>query len=125
MGVADPRDETRTVATALLHNQALSTSGDSESLTTHTGERICHIFDPRTGQPFTRLGSVSVLSTDATTGEAFATAFFVNGEAWTENYCHKNPTLEALFVEPQPETATPRLAWCGTHTSHFHLVQEN
>lgn len=125
VGIADPCDETRTVASVTLRDQALSTSGSAESLVTVEGEIVSHIFDPRTGLPVTRRGSVSVLSSDATRGEAFATAFFVQGEAWTERFCQANSSIQALFVEPLTETAPPRITGFGASTSLFHLVKEN
>lgn len=121
VGIADPLDETRSVAQVVLRDVALSTSGSAESLQSTDGDPVSHIFDPRTGLPVSRRGSVSVLSPDATTGEAFATAFFVQGEAWTAQFCQANPHIEALFVEPQPETVLPTLTGYGATARRFVL----
>lgn len=86
--------------TVQLRDATLSTSGGAEQFVMVNGIRFGHLFDPRTGQPVERNGSVTVCAPDATDGDALATAFFVQGEDWTRAYCATHPEIQAWFVEP-------------------------
>jgi thiamine biosynthesis lipoprotein len=62
VGIRDPRDSSRMLASLLLHTGALATSGDYERYFEIDGRRYCHILHPRTGMPVTNWRSVSVLA---------------------------------------------------------------
>lgn len=63
----------------LLHNAAISTSGDAEQHVEIGGVRYSHIVDPRTGQALTGRRSATVIAPDCTTSDALATAVCVLG----------------------------------------------
>lgn len=119
LGIADPQDSEIAVTQALLRDNALTTSGSMESVVTYTGRRICHLFDPRTGEPIVFQGAVSVITPTALEGDALTTGFYVNGEAWTEKYCRRHPDIQVLWIETNEERGAPRWARFGTTQSRF------
>jgi thiamine biosynthesis lipoprotein len=68
-----------TIKTLLLHNAAISTSGDTEQFVEINGIRYSHIVDPKTGLGLTERIQVSVIAPDATTTDALDTAVSVLG----------------------------------------------
>lgn len=78
LAIRDPRGE-GILETMELDSGALATSGDYESWFSYGGRRYCHILDPRTGYPETGIASVTVLSREASVGDALATAIAVGG----------------------------------------------
>ena len=79
IGVAHPRDRTRTVVTLRLADASASTSGNSERGHVVTGRRIGHLLDPRTGEPAPDFGSVTVVAPSGLVADILSTAFFVLG----------------------------------------------
>ncbi len=63
----------------LLHNCAVSTSGDDYQFQEQKGVRSSHILDPRTGTPLTGARTVTVVATTAMEADALATAANVLG----------------------------------------------
>jgi len=61
----------------LLHNCAVSTSGDTEQFVEIGGRRYSHIIDPKTGLGLTSRSTVTVLARDGTTADSLATALSV------------------------------------------------
>lgn len=68
-----------TIKTLLLHNAAISTSGDTEQFVEINGTRYSHIVDPKTGLGLTERIQVSVIAPNATTTDALDTAVSVMG----------------------------------------------
>jgi thiamine biosynthesis lipoprotein len=64
----------------LLHNAAVSTSGDAEQFVEIGGIRYSHIIDPRTGKALTGRRSVTVVAASGTHSDALATAVSVMGQ---------------------------------------------
>jgi len=60
-----------------ISDLSVSTSGGYERYYKINGKRYSHIIDPRTGYPVDNSKSVTVVSTDATIGDALSTAFSV------------------------------------------------
>ena len=77
IGIEDPRNTKRLVATVPVWNGAVATSG--------TAQRGAHILDPRTGLPADRLLQVTVLAPDLVWADIDATAAFVLGD-WAESW---------------------------------------
>lgn len=78
--IADPRADSETdrpLATVLLQDRAIATSGDYRRGFEIGGQHYSHIVDPRTGQPATQVISASVISHDPSEAGALATAFTV------------------------------------------------
>jgi len=61
----------------LLHNAAVSTSGDAEQFVEIGGIRYSHIIDPRTGKALTGRRSVTVVAASGIDSDALATALSV------------------------------------------------
>jgi len=75
VGIQDPRDSGRVVATVARTGGAVATSG--------TAARGAHLYDPRTGDPvLTGWLSVSVSGPSLETADVLATAAFVAGDEW-------------------------------------------
>jgi len=81
IAIERPDAQERTAHIVLpLSNLSLATSGDYRNFTLHEGKRISHEIDPATGYPIThRLASVTVITSDCTRADAYATAFMVMG----------------------------------------------
>ncbi|MCS6776326.1 MAG: FAD:protein FMN transferase [Chloroherpetonaceae bacterium] len=101
VGITHPLQEERLLAKVLLADAALSTSGTTEHFVTIGEKRISHIFDPRTGTPVPGFAQISVLSRDAAEGDALSTAFSVQGEEWTRQFCQRRPDLGVVLL-PDP-----------------------
>ena len=83
----------------MLRNAAISTSGDAEQFVVIDGVRYSHIVDPRTGQPLTRRGSVTVVAPDATTTDGLATAVAVLAHEKGLRLVDDSPPSAAMIVE--------------------------
>ncbi len=65
----------------VLHNAAVSTSGDSEQSLKISGVRYSHIIDPKTGLGLTSRLTVTVIARRGLDADPLATAISVLGEA--------------------------------------------
>lgn len=74
VGLADPQDAGRMLATTRIRNQALATSGGYGTAIDAEG-RFTHLFDPHTGRAQPLYRSVSVMAPSATMADALSTAF--------------------------------------------------
>ena len=63
--------------TILLHDAAVSTSGDSKQFVEVNGRRYSHVIDPSTGVALEGLASTTVIAKDAATTDALGTALSV------------------------------------------------
>lgn len=88
------------VAALILADQAISTSGDYQKFFfDDQGHRLCHIFDPRTGQPVQHnLGSVSVVAENCTLADSLSTTLFVLGAEAGLKLIESQTNAAALFV---------------------------
>jgi thiamine biosynthesis lipoprotein len=97
------------LARLFLRHGAVGTSGTGEQFVEVAGTRYGHLLDPRTGWPATAgLLSASVVTRDAATADALATAFFVGGSDLAERYCATHPDTLALLT-PDDGSARPRI----------------
>lgn len=71
VGIADPLDPTRVVATVPVRNGAVATSGSAE--------RGAHVIDPRTGSPARGVASMTVIADRLTDADLWATVGLVAG----------------------------------------------
>lgn len=60
IGIQDPRERDRVIATLPMANGGIATSGDYERYFEIDGLRYCHVLDPTTGMPVTHWRTVSV-----------------------------------------------------------------
>jgi FAD:protein FMN transferase len=103
VGIRNPLLPHERVATILLKDQAMASSGSNVQYFRHGGQRYGHILDPRTGWPAERLLSVTVLAPNAATADALSTAFFVAGVEKSRDYCDNHEGVGALLI-PRPES---------------------
>ncbi len=77
-----------------VSNKALVTSGSYRKFYELDGRRYSHIIDPRSGYPVAHnLLSATVMASDATTADAYATAFMVMGREETVRFLADHPEL--------------------------------
>ena len=94
------------IGTVKLINGSISTSGDYEKFFIHDGIRYHHIIDPSTGYPARGLRSVTVLSMNASEGDALSTALFVMGLDRGMSFIESKKDTEALFIDDKGEIFT-------------------
>ncbi len=73
IGIQDPRQKDKTIASIPLHAGALATSGDYERYFESDGKRYCHIIHPWTGYPVSFWQSVTVVAPLAVTAGSYST----------------------------------------------------
>jgi thiamine biosynthesis lipoprotein len=100
--VTDPQDTTRTLSTALLRDQALSTSGSGEQWFELGRRRYSHIIDPRTGHPVSGMVQVTLTAPTATDSDALSTAMFVLGPERAAELLREMSGTAALLVMDIP-----------------------
>jgi FAD:protein FMN transferase len=100
VGIRNPLFPDRRLATIVLQNCALSSSGSGVQHFRHAGRRYGHILDPRTGWPVEGMLSVTVLAPTAAEADALSTAFFVIGVENARRYCDNHQGIRALLIPP-------------------------
>ncbi len=98
VGILDPREPSRHIATVRLRDAALGTSGATIQYFEADGRRFGHILDPRTGWPADGGACVSVIAPTAAEADALSTAFFILGPNRTRDYCDRHPEVGAIVV---------------------------
>lgn len=98
--IRNPLFPERKLATLLLRDRGMSTSGSGVQYFRVGGRRFGHLLDPRTGWPVEGMLSVTVLAPTAAEADALSTAFFVLGVEKTREYCHNRKNVAALIIPP-------------------------
>ncbi len=101
IGIRNPLFTEARLATVLLKDRGMSTSGSNIQFFRHNGRRYGHILDPRSGMPAEALLSATVLAPTAEEAEALSTAFFVLGVEKSLHYCDNHPQVAAILI-PHP-----------------------
>ena len=101
LGIQDPLNQDKYIETVKLNNKALATSGNYRKfrLDSQTGERYVHTINPITG--FTsknNILSVSVISEDCITSDAWATALLSLDLERGRTIIDQKESLEALWI---------------------------
>lgn len=102
VGIGNPLFTRKRLATVLLTNQAMSTSGSNIQFFRHEGHRYGHILDPRNGWPVEGMLSVTVLAPSAAVADAVSTAFFVLGVEKARQCCENIGDIGVILV-PFPD----------------------
>jgi len=105
VGLGNPLFTRQRMATLLLHNQAMGTSGSNIQFFRHQGRRYGHILDPATGWPAEGVLSVTVLAPSAAVADALSTAFFAVGVQKAVDCCRRMPEI-AMILTPLPDRGT-------------------
>ena len=79
IAIQDPVRENSFNAIIEKSNTAIVTSGDYERFFIEDGIKYSHLFNPKTGYPFSDCKSVTILSDDTAFADAVATAVFTMG----------------------------------------------
>jgi len=80
VGIQDPEQSSKLIASLPLTDQSIVTSGDYERYFMEDGVRYHHIIDPETGYPVrNELRSVTIISDLAIDGDVLSTAVFILG----------------------------------------------
>jgi thiamine biosynthesis lipoprotein len=102
MGIGSPAGDDKLVATVLLRNAAISTSGDSQQFVDVGGARYSHIVDPHTGLGLTNRLQATAVARNATTTDGLDTTLCVLGEQRALKLIESLPDTAALLVKPGP-----------------------
>ena len=113
VGICNPLFPDRRLATLILRDQALGTSGSGVQFFRVGGRRYGHVLDPRTGWPVDHLLSVSVVADSAAEADALSTAFFVMGLEKTIQFCQDQTKVRALLIPPPRRGRTLEPVVCG------------
>jgi thiamine biosynthesis lipoprotein len=96
--VAHPSRRDEPAAWLHLRDRSASTSSQSERFVTADGRRLGHIVDPRTGEPVSPWGSVTVVSEDPTTADVLSTALLVLGPEAGLEWARPRRDVGVLFL---------------------------
>lgn len=95
----------------LLHDAAISTSGDTQQYVELNGKRYSHIVDPKTGLGLTDRSTVTVVASNGATADGLATAVSVLGPRRGLELVESTPGAAAMIVhltEKGEETLTSK-----------------
>jgi len=99
IGIKHPRQEGIIGTVVLRDGQSIATSGDYERYAMYKGKRYHHILNPKTGYPAqSDIISVSVIATNATICDGYATALFIMGSEQAIAFCKKNASLKLQCI---------------------------
>jgi len=98
--------------TLVLHDAAISTSGDSKQFVDINGKRYSHVVNPFTGVALEGLASTTVLARDATTTDALGTALSILPVADGIRLAESLPGV-AVYMVRQAETGWKRYSSRG------------
>ncbi len=103
IGIQDPRDRHRIMATIEASEISVATSGDYERYFERDGKRYHHLLNPYKGFPARRCRSVTILAEDALSADALATAVFVMGPKRGLGLIEAMEGVEGLIISPDGE----------------------
>ncbi len=90
--------------TLAIVNKSIATSGNYRNYFVSDGIKYAHTINPKTGYPTHHsLLSVSVIATDCTSADAYATAFMVMGLERTLTFLKSHPEIDAFLIFSQPD----------------------
>src|SRR5262245_7684887 len=100
IGIRDPRDRMPYFARLRITQQGVSTSGKYEQFVAADGRTYGHILDPRTGRPAEGLLSVTVVSANGLTSDAWDTGLFVLGLDAARRKALELDDIDVVLVAP-------------------------
>jgi FAD:protein FMN transferase len=107
IGILDPnstRDSLFFKAYVALQNRAFTTSGNYFNYKVVDGKKYSHTIDPVTGFPVQReILSATIFAKDATTADAWGTAFMVMGHEKAMEILKQQPELDAFLMYSTPD----------------------
>jgi thiamine biosynthesis lipoprotein len=109
VGVRHPLRPGRRLATVLLDDRALGTSGSGTQFFIDRGRRLGHILDPRTGVPAEGVLSATVVAPTAAEADSLSTALYVLGPAGLARVAPPGGSVGAILVVPGKAAGAVRL----------------
>ncbi len=97
LNIKNPKNERESVASVVLKDQSLSTSGNYEKFFLAEGKLYSHIMDPRTGFPSQGMLSTSVVAPRTIDSEAWTKPYYILGRQWAAK--HKKKDFRIFFCE--------------------------
>jgi thiamine biosynthesis lipoprotein len=98
--IKNPKDTSRSVASVMLKDESMSTSGNYEKFFHAEGRLYSHIMDPRTGYPSMGMLSTSVVAPRTIDSEAWTKPYYILGRQWAAK--HKKKDVRVFFCEDKP-----------------------
>ncbi|MBD3242350.1 MAG: hypothetical protein GF331_17290 [Chitinivibrionales bacterium] len=99
IGIQHPREPGALLATVPLDSGTIVTSGDYERFRMIDGQRVHHLFDPRTGRSCDRNLSVTVWAPDAVEADVLSTGLFCMEADAILAFVSQRPHLECIVVD--------------------------
>ncbi len=100
VGLRHPLRPGRRLATIVLDNRALGTSGSGTQFFIDRGVKLGHILDPRSGRPAEGVISATVIAPSAAEADALATALYVLGPAGLPLIAPEGGDVAAILMLP-------------------------
>ncbi len=98
IGITNPFNPEKLLATVPLEQEAVTTSGSYEKFVVFDGKRYSHIINPATGYPATGLCSVTVFGSNAETANGLSTSIMVLGQTEGLLLLKKFPDYSCLMI---------------------------
>ena len=99
IGIKHPRKEGICGTILLFNGQSITTSGDYERFAIYKGKHYHHILNPKTGYPAkSDIISVSVIASNATVCDGYATALFIMGSKQAISFLVHNASLQLQCI---------------------------
>jgi thiamine biosynthesis lipoprotein len=122
VAIADPSQRDRALLQVRLTAGSLSTSGGSQRSLVVNGQRVGHIFDPRTGMPAPFSGAVTVWHPSGLAADALSTALFVMGPeeglSWADTH-----GIAAFYAIPDGNGVTVKAAAAFRNASGLRISE--
>jgi len=110
VGVRDPHDPDRHLATFTMVNRAAATSGAYERFVEIDGRRYGHVMNPATGRPAEGLLSATAVCRSATLADGLSTTLFALGpEGAARRLREHYPNVDAVLVLPAVDGGPARV----------------
>jgi FAD:protein FMN transferase len=110
IGIQDPRDKKKLMATIPIERGGLATSGDYERYFELDGRRYCHVLNPHSGMPVTYWRTVSVLAPLAVMAGNCSTIAMLKQEAGLAYLDAAGVSYLAMDQQGKIHTKTPPAA---------------
>ena len=122
--IRHPYNGREPIASVVLLNESLSTSGCYGGRLELEAAQICNVIDPRTALPVDETLSATAIAATAAETDALSTAFLVLGVEGTRRYCEENPGVRAIVV-PATESSEPYAHWIAFNEQREISEHEN
>lgn len=106
--LADPRDRDRPVVAVPLAWGSLATSGNGVRGIVVDGQSVGHLLDPRTGEPVTDFGSLTVWAPEGLWADCLSTGLYVLGPEAALAWAARHADVEVLVLEPRGDGVIAR-----------------